>query len=63
VFVFLSVLWDTEFLLTCLSRRHSVLLPDPDGPTITTPILCCNCSYTSRHFRIWKYQITEVKLL
>jgi len=36
--------------LTCLSSRIIVDFPHPDGPTITTPIRCCNCSYNSTHF-------------
>ena len=31
-----------------LSRRQTVLFPDPLGPTMTTPILWFNCSYNSR---------------
>ena len=32
--------------------RHNDVLPDPLGPTMTTPILCLNCSYSSRAFLI-----------
>lgn len=32
-----------------------MVLPEPGGPTMTTPILCWSCSYTSVHFWICVY--------
>lgn len=50
------------FCNVCFRILQMVVLPEPDGPTMTTPILCCSCSYSSRHLRSWKMSNYSLEL-
>ena len=51
------------FVKACRNIFQRTDFPLPEGPTITTPVRCCNCSYSSTAFFTYKFFFLKVTSL